>query len=86
MPIVARDFVRYKFQKVLDKAFGDKMLLRFHELRGSGATILHLEGVPSKIIQAMLRHDKLATTEDIYINVGGKTKEIAEHLNRVFSA
>lgn len=85
-PIVAHDFVKYKFKKVLKNAFGDKEFMHFHELRGSGATILHMEGTPSKLIQALLRHEKLATTEDIYMNVDGKFKEMSEHLNRVFTA
>lgn len=85
-PIVAHDFVRYKFKKVLEKAFGDKDYMHFHELRGSGATILHMEGTPSKIIQALLRHEKLATTEDIYMKVNTKNKEISEYINKVFTA
>jgi len=60
--------------------------MHFHELRGSGATTLHMEGVPSKVIQALLRHEKLATTEDIYMKVDIKNKEIKKYIDQVFTA
>ncbi len=86
LPLIARDFVRYRFEKVLKAAFGDSKYMHFHELRGSCATILHLEGVPSKIIQGLLRHEKLATTEDIYIEVTKTSKEIANYIEAAFTA
>lgn len=86
MPLVARDFVRYRYQNVIEKTFGDKTFLLFHELRGSFATILHLEGVPSKIIQILLRHNKQQTTEDIYNKVSLQNKIVTENLNKVFTA
>jgi len=45
-----------------------------------------MEGTPSKIIQALLRHEKLATTEDIYMKVNANNKEISEYINKVFTA
>lgn len=86
MPLVARDFVKYRYHNVVKKAFNDEKFVHFQELRGSFATILHLEGVPSKIIQELLRHEKLSTTEDIYIEVNLKNKKVTESLKQVFSA
>lgn len=85
MPLTARDFVRYKFQNVLNAAFGDKMFMHFHELRGSCATILHLEGVPDKIIQGILRHQKLSMTQDVYMKVNVKNKETSKQLDKAFA-
>lgn len=84
-PLVARDFVRYKFQPVLKKLFGDEKYMHFHELRGSGAQILHFEGVPSKVIQALLRHSRLSVTEDIYMKKA-KQEEIRKYLDEIHTA
>jgi len=85
-PVVCRDFVRYKFQKVLKVVFNDEKFMHFHELRGSCATTLHKNGVPTKIIQELLRHTKTSTTEDIYVHVKKTSKEVADRINAVFSA
>lgn len=84
-PLVARDFVRYKYQKVVKEVFGSETYVHFHELRGSCATVLHTEGVSSKIIQGLLRHSKQQITDDIYIKVDRKSKNVSDELNRVFS-
>ncbi len=53
----------------LKQVFGNEKYMDFHELRGSCATILYLAGVPVKIIQGILRHGKMAITEDVYIQI-----------------
>ena len=72
--------------KVLKKVFGDEKYMHFHELRGSCATILHLEGIPTKIIQKLLRHEKASTMEDIYIEVDNTSREVGKILDNIFSA
>ena len=83
--LVPDDFVRYKFKKVLKAVFGDENYMHFHELRGSCATILHLAGVQSKIIQRLLRHSKQSITEDIYIDIDSTSGIVSNELNRVFT-
>ena len=85
-PVVCRDFVRSCYQKVLKEVFGDKNYMTFHELRGSCATTMHKKGVPSKIIQGVLRHDKLSTTEDIYISIDKTSNEVSNQIEKAFSA
>ena len=58
--------------------------MTFHELRGSCATILHKEGVPTKVIQRFLRHSKAAITEDIYISIKNNSDYVKNELDRVF--
>lgn len=83
--LVARDFVRYRFQKVLKSVFGDEKYMHFHELRGSCASILHSERVPTKIIQNLLRHEKMSVTEDIYIHADKTSQDVKDALNSVFN-
>lgn len=59
--------------------------MTFHELRGSCATTMHKKGVPSKIIQGVLRHDKLSTTEDIYISIDKTSNEVSNQIEKAFS-
>lgn len=84
LPLVANDFVRYRFKKILEKVFNDKNFMRFHELRGSCATILHLEGVKTKIIQDLLRHGQMAITEDTYIQLDKTSVQVSDILNKAF--
>lgn len=42
---------------------------RFHDLRHTCASLLHVQGVPAKDIQAILRHAQLAITMDLYTHV-----------------
>ena len=72
----------------VDPAFLRRMTysnyMTFHELRGSCATILHKEGVPTKVIQRLLRHSKAAITEDIYISIKNNSDYVKNELDRVF--
>lgn len=43
--------------------------LRIHDLRHSAASFLLLQGVDIKVVQAVLRHSRLATTADQYAHV-----------------
>jgi integrase len=42
---------------------------RIHDLRHAAATFLFAEGLDTKVVQSALRHSRLATTSDIYIEV-----------------
>ena len=84
-PLVARDFVRYRFEPVLEKAFGNKNYMQFHELRGSCATILYMAGVPIKIIQGILRHGKMSITADTYVQLEKTSDLVAEKVNEAFN-
>jgi integrase len=42
--------------------------LRFHDLRHACGSLLIAEGVRPKLVQAILRHSKLATTMDLYVH------------------
>ena len=84
-PLVARDFVRYRFKRVLKQVFRDEKYMDFHELRGSCATILYLAGVPVKIIQGILRHGKMSITEDVYIQIKKISQQVTETINKAFA-
>ncbi len=43
--------------------------VRLHDLRHSAASFLLLQGVDMKVVQATLRHSRLATTADLYTHV-----------------
>ena len=43
--VIAVDFIKQRFQRTLKVAFGKRNFMKFHELRGSCATILHKKGV-----------------------------------------
>lgn len=51
--------------------------LRFHDLRHSAATILHVAGVPVTAIQHLLGHHSDRTTRDIYMHVAAESERAA---------
>ena len=83
-PLNSDDLVDQRFEKVLQVVFDDPNYMTFHELRGSCATILHKEGVPTKVIQRLLRHSKAAITEDIYISIKNNSDYVKSELDRAF--
>ena len=84
-PLIAVDFIKQRFQRALKVAFGQRNFMKFHELRGSCATILHKKGVPTKVIQKLLRHGRASITEDIYIDIDNTSDFVKQELNRVFA-
>lgn len=84
-PLIAVDFIKQRFQRALKVAFGKRNFMKFHELRGSCATILHKKGVPTKVIQKLLRHGRASITEDIYIDIDNTSDFVKQELNRVFA-
>lgn len=84
-PLVARDFIKNRFHKVLNVVYGDKNYMIFHDLRTSCATLLHKKGVPTKVIQNLLRHGKASTTENIYIDIDSTSDYVKNLLNNSFS-
>lgn len=79
------DFIKQRFQRALKAAFGKRNFRKFHELCGSCATILHKKGVPTKVIQKLLRHGRASITEDIYIDIDNTSDFVKQELNRVFA-
>ena len=59
--------------------------MKFHELRGSCATILHKKEVSTKVIQKLLRHGRASITEDIYIDIDNTSDFVKQELNGVFA-
>lgn len=43
--------------------------IRFHDLRHSAATILHVAGVPTQAIKSLLGHASAHTTQEIYMHI-----------------
>lgn len=84
-PLNSDILVDQRFEKVLQVVFDDPNYMTFHQLRGSCATILHKEGVPSKVIQKLLRHSKVSITEDNYIDLKSASNYAKSELDRVFS-
>lgn len=84
-PLVAMDFIKNRFHKVLNAVYGNKKYMIFHDLRSSCATLLHKKGVPTKVIQKLLRHGKASTTENIYIDVDSTSDYVKNLLNNSFS-
>ena len=61
-----RNLVR-QFHKIREKI--GRPDLRFHDLRHSAATLLHVAGVPVTAIQHLLGHQSDRTTRDVYLHV-----------------
>jgi integrase len=58
--------------------------LRPHELRHSCGTILFVQGVEMKVIQAILRHSRLATTMDVYTHlIEGMTEDALSGMDAI---
>ena len=43
------------------------------------------KGVPTKVIQKLLRHGRASITEDIYIDIDNTSDFVKQELNRVFA-
>jgi integrase len=59
--------------------------VRFHDLRHSAATILHLAGVPDQAIQKLLGHASVRTTQEIYMHLTADAqKQTAAKMDELF--
>lgn len=76
--------VTRSFQAALERAGLPTM--RFHDLRHSAASLLHAQGVPPKVAQAILGHSTVTTTLAIYTHLTKDlNREAADALDRVFA-
>ncbi len=58
--------------------------IRIHDLRHATATYLLAEGLKEKVIQSQMRHTRLATTADVYLDVLEEVRDgAAEEMNGV---
>ena len=75
-----RDFFRIRNNPNLPR-------IRFHDLRHSAATILHIAGVPDQVIQKMLGHASVRTTQEIYMHstLDGQ-KEATAKMDEIFGS
>ncbi|BCB84465.1 tyrosine-type recombinase/integrase [Phytohabitans suffuscus] len=64
-PIEPRNFAR-SFERICRQAGVRK--IRLHDLRHTNGTLLSALGVPTRDIQARLRHSRASTTMDIYVH------------------
>jgi integrase len=62
----ARNMLR-QYYKIRDLAGLPK--IRYHDLRHSAATLLHAAGVPMAMIQKLLGHASMRTTQEVYSHV-----------------
>lgn len=67
LPLTARNFTRRTYYPTLERAGLPR--IPFRNLRHSCGTLLRALGVDIKVIQAILRHSKIATTADYYVEV-----------------
>ena len=67
-PISASNLLRRSFYPLCARAgIPTRPGLRFHDLRHACGSLLIAEGVRPKLVQAILRHSKLSTTMDLYV-------------------
>ena len=59
--------------KVMLKRAGLSKEVRFHDLRHSCATLLIAQKVPLRVVQAILRHQQISTTANIYGHIYDET-------------
>ena len=71
-----RNLIQRRFEPLLEKMFGDKKYMRFHDLRGTYVDFLLKEGVPLKYIQKSLGHANYLTTMNNYSET---IQEVHEH-------
>ena len=62
----ARNMLR-EYYRLRDRAQLPK--IRFHDLRHSVATILKMAGIPDEVIQKLLGHASVRTTQEIYMHL-----------------
>jgi integrase len=59
--------------------------IRFHDLRHSTATIVKMAGVPDQVIQKLLGHTSVRTTQEIYTHLTlDAEKRAAEKMDEIF--
>lgn len=61
-----RNLVQRRFEKLLEKIYGDKKYMRFYDLRGTYVDILLAENIPLKYIQKQVGHSNFLTTMNAY--------------------
>jgi hypothetical protein len=73
-----REYYRLRGQAQLLK-------IRFHDLRHSAATILKMAGVPDQVIQKLLGHASVRTTQEIYTHLTADAEtKAAEKMDEIF--
>ena len=73
-----REYYRLRDQAQLPK-------IRFHDLRHSAATILKMAGIPDEVIQKLLGHASVRTTQEIYMHLTpGAEKRAADKMDEIF--
>ena len=59
--------------------------IRFHDLRHSAATILKMAGIPDEVIQKLLGHASVRTTQEIYMHrTPAAEKRSADKMDEIF--
>jgi len=78
----ARNMLK-EYYRIRDRAQLPRV--RFHDLRHSAATILHLAGVPDQAIQNLLGHASVRTTQEIYTHLTADAqKQTAAKMDEIF--
>jgi hypothetical protein len=73
-----REYYRLRHKAHLPK-------IRFHDLRHSAATILNMAGIPDEVIQKLLGHASVRTTQEIYMHLTpGAEKRAASKMDEIF--
>ena len=82
-PLEARNVVR-SFKAILTRA--ELRDVRFHDLRHSAATLLLVQGVPSRVVMEILGHSQMSTTTNTYQHVVPELqREAADRMSALFS-
>lgn len=82
-PLEARNVVR-SLKALLQRA--GLRDVRFHDLRHSAATLLLVQGVPTRVVMETLGHSQMATTSNTYQHVVPELqREAADRMSAVFS-
>ena len=71
-----RNLIQRRFEKLMEKIYGDKKYMRFYDLRGTYVDILLSVGVPLKYIQQQVGHSNFLTTMNAYSKL---IKDVNEH-------
>jgi integrase len=81
-PLEPRNMLR-EYYRLRDRAELPK--IRFHDLRHSAATILKEAGVPDEVIQKLLGHASVRTTQEVYMHLtAGGEKRAAAKMDEIF--
>lgn len=82
-PLEARNVVR-SFKALLQRA--GLRDVRFHDLRHSAATLLLVQGVPTRVVMEILGHSQASTTQNTYQHVAPELqREAADRMSALFS-